>query len=83
MNFYQYAKTFFNKIVNIENKTVRLIGFCHDDFGNSFIGLNENGEFHYSDTMSRITEVEKNEDLESRFEKFESFVYQDFREKEV
>ncbi len=80
--FQDYAKTFFNKIVKIEGKTVRLVGFCHDDYGNSYIGLNEKGELHYSDTISRIKEVENPSDLENLFQKAEAFIYYDFREKQ-
>lgn len=79
--FQDHAKKFFNKIVKIEGKTVRLIGFCHDDYGNSYISINENGDFFYSDTLSRIQEVEHSQNIEHKFNKSETFVYKDFREK--
>lgn len=80
LDFKNYAKKFFNKIVNIEGRTVRLVGFCHDDFGNSYISINENGKLHYSDTLSRIQEIKNSDSIEHKFKKYDDFLYQDFRE---
>lgn len=78
------AFLFFNKIVNIDQDIIRLIGYAKDDYGNSYIGLNINNEKKYFDSMFRIKEVALSVELKSHFEenieRIESIVIEDLRE---
>lgn len=57
-----------NNIVLIDNNIVRLVGYCSDDFGNSYIAKDINNNTVYFDSLCSVKEAKFNATVLSHFE---------------
>lgn len=81
-----HSLSFFNKLVQIDNDIVRMIGYCADDFGNSYVCLNINNEKKYFDSLCQVRETKISDalrvHLEDKINKVETLVFENLQSEE-
>lgn len=81
-----HSLSFFNKLVQIDNDIVRMIGYCADDFGNSYVCLNINNEKRYFDSLCRVRDAKISEalkvHLEEKINKVETLIFENLQSEE-
>lgn len=81
-----HSTSLFNQLVQIDKDLVRMIGYCADDFGNSYICLDINNNKKYFDSLCKVKKIEVSDSLYNHLEetinKLDELLFENFQSEE-